>query len=61
MNERFRGSATRGNQKTPLVVINGSSEFGGFGRPDLYVEQAIEDLRVTLLEIRRSSTAGKLL
>ena len=49
------------NRHTPLAVIFGPSKYGGLARPHLWTEQAIEHLRVTTLEIRKNSKAGKLL
>ena len=37
------------NRHTPHAVIFGPSKYGGLARPDLWTEQAIEHLRVTLL------------
>ena len=45
----------------PLTVVFGPRIFGGIGFFDLYTEQVIEHLRLTVLEIRKDTTAGKLL
>ena len=45
----------------PLTVVFGPRKFGGIGMFDFYTEQLIEHLRLIVLEIRKDSTAGKLL
>ena len=45
----------------PHVVVYGPRLYGGLGRHDLYTEQAIEHVRLTILEMRKGTTAGKLL
>ena len=45
----------------PLTVAFGPRKYGGIGLFHFYTEQLIEHLRLTVLEIRKDTTAGKLL
>ena len=49
------------NRHMPLTVVFGPRQYGGIGLFEFYTEQAIEHLRLTVLEIRKDTTAGKLL
>ena len=49
------------NRHMPLTVVFGPRKYGGIGIFNFYTEQLIEHLRLTVLEIRKDTTAGKLL
>ena len=49
------------NRHMPLTVVFGPRLYGGIGLFYFYTEQAIEHLRLTVLEIRKDTTVGKLL